>query len=277
MIIEYFRPKKIAEAIELLSKTGMNIIPIGGGSSLNHSSSDSFAVVDLQELGLNTLKKRGNYFEIGATVTLQKLLEMEGLPTAIYQVIRHEATYNLRQVATIAGTLVASDGRSPFSAALLALDASLFLAPGKERVPMQQESVDKMSLGDLIATREEFLNRRLITQVTIPLNVRLVYEYVARTPADVPIVCVALANWPSGRTRLVLGGYGSSPMLALDGIDPGGIELVARDAYSQATDQWASAEYRQEIAGVLTGRCWQKLFSEHDNDLAPLSYMNSGD
>jgi CO/xanthine dehydrogenase FAD-binding subunit len=95
----------------------------------------------------------------------------------------------------------------------------------------------------------------LITRITIPLNAHLAYETVARSPADLPIVCAAVAVWPSGRTRAVLGGFGSSPALAFDGTEAEGVEIAARAAYSQAEDQWASAEYRQEMAAVLVKRC----------------------
>ena len=83
---------------------------------------------------------------------------------------------------------------------------------------------------------------------------RLAYEYVARTPADLPIVCAAVAVWPSGRTRVVLGGYGEEPVLAMDGPDGGGAEIAAKDAYSHSEDQWATTEYRQEMAKVLVNR-----------------------
>lgn len=268
MIVEYFRPKKIKEAIELLARTSVDTLPLGGGSALNKPSGKPFAVVDLQDLGLSALTERGKMLEIGATVPLQKLLVMERLHAALHQVIRHEAAYNVRQVATVAGSLVASDGRSPFTTALMALDASLFLAPGQESIPNHDIPVDRFNLGDLIIAKEKYLTRRLITQVVIPLNVRLAYDYVARTPADRPIVCVALAQWPSGRTRLVVGGYGKAPRLAMDGIDPTGFEMTARNVYNQAYDEWASADYRQEIAGVLAGRCWQKLQSEGESELS---------
>jgi CO/xanthine dehydrogenase FAD-binding subunit len=182
-------------------------------------------------------------------LTLQDLLDyadQEGtaFPDALIRAIEHEATYNLRQVATVVGTLVAADGRSPFTAALLALDASLTLLPGEEQ----------LSLGDLLPLRAELLQGKLITQITIPLNVQLAYEYVARTPADWPIVCAALAEWPSGRVRLALGGFGNAPTLAFDGTEADGLETAARSAYSHAGDEWASADYRQDVAGVLARR-----------------------
>jgi putative selenate reductase FAD-binding subunit len=248
MIIEYYRPRTLEEAMQLLARTEPLTLPLGGGSSLNRPSPDPFAVVDLQSLGLNMVQRRGNFIDLGATVTLETLLE-EDLSPALIRSIQHEATYNLRQVGTVAGTLVAAGGRSPFATVLLALDAQLTLLPGDEQV----------SLGDLLPVRVERLGGRLITQVTLPLNTSLAYEYVARTPADLPIVCAAAAQWRSGRTRLALGGFGKAPLLAMDGPEPGGIEAAARDAYSQAGDEWASAEYRQEMAPVLARRCLQGL------------------
>src|SRR5690606_22039911 len=97
---------------------------------------------------------------------------------------------------------------------------------------------------------------------TLPLNVHLAYEYVARTPADRPVVCASVARWPSGRTRVALGGYGAAPVLVLDGPEPGGAEAAAADAYSDAEDEWASAAYRSEIASVLVRRCLEELSGE---------------
>jgi CO/xanthine dehydrogenase FAD-binding subunit len=179
------------------------------------------------------------------------------LVASLQKAINHEASYNLRQVATVAGTLVATDGRSPFTTVMLALDAQLTVQPGEELSGAHPE----IDLGDFLPLRSERLRNRLITQVTIPMNVRLAYQYVARSPADRPVVCAAVVSWPSGRTRLVLGGYGSAPLLAFDGGEPGGAEIAARSAYSQAGDEWASADYRQEMVSILTKRCLQQLTS----------------
>jgi CO/xanthine dehydrogenase FAD-binding subunit len=254
MILEYHRPSKIEEVMALLARTDPPTVLLGGGTALERFSNQPVAVVDLQAAGLDTVQRQGNMLEIGATLTLQNLADtlknekLENL-AGLQQAIGREATYNLRQVGTVAGALVAANGRSPFATAMLALDANLWLQPGDEQV----------CLGDLLPLRHERLSRRLITLITIPLNVHLAYEYVARSPADVPIVCAALAVWHSGRTRVVLGGFGSTPVLAFDGSEAEGIEIAARAAYSQAADEWASAEYRQEIAGVLAKRCANQL------------------
>ena len=256
MISEYHRPKDLDEALTLLAREEPRTMPLAGGSALNKPSKQEFAVVDLQDLGLGTIEHSGNFLKMGAALTLQELVAFNQIANlqpsqALKKVIRKEASYNLRQVASIAGTLVAAKGDSPFTTAMLALDAALTLQPGDE----------SMSLGDILPLRSEKLKGRLITQIAIPVNVQLAYEYVARTPADHPIVCAAVAIWPSGRTRLALGGYGSAPILAFDGTEMEGISIAAEDAYCDAEDEWASSDYRKDVAKVLASRCIENIQS----------------
>ncbi|RPI26445.1 MAG: hypothetical protein EHM70_19025 [Chloroflexota bacterium] len=263
MIIEYYRPQTVEEALALIQRENPVTLPMGGGSALSQPSAEPIAVVDLQALGLNQLHRRGHLLELGATMTLQQLSDAlgelsgdgDGMVPALLEVIRREATHNLRQVATVAGTLVAADGRSPFTTALLALDAALEARGGASGA----SAVEQVSLGDLLPMRAEALKGRLIVGVRLSLNLRLAYEYVARTPSDWPLVCAAAARWPSGRTRVALGGYGKAPILAMDGPQPEGAGVAAGSAYRDAADEWASAEYRQEIAATLTRRCLAQL------------------
>jgi CO/xanthine dehydrogenase FAD-binding subunit len=121
---------------------------------------------------------------------------------------------------------------------------------------------DKSNIEYQISNIGEFLPLRpttLITKIILPLNTKFAFEFVSRTPADKPIICAALTQWSSGRTRLALGGYGKSPMLAMDGTEADGLESAARNAYHEATDEWASAEYRMEVAAVLAKRCQETL------------------
>mgnify|MGYP002640101757 CR=1 FL=1 len=246
MIIEYHRPETIEAALGLLARKQPHTVPLGGGTVLNQPSDTPLAVVDVQSLGLNQIIGRGNSLEIGAAVTLQALLNAPQTPLALKDAIRHEAAFNQRHMATVAGTLVAADGRSPFAAVMLALGAELMIAG---------DTQPAISLGEFLPLRADSPTNSLITQVTIPLNTKLSYQYVARTPADVPIVCAAAVQWPSGRTRLVLGGFGKSPLLALDGPNALGAPIAARDAYSEAGDTWASAAYRSDVAETLAKRC----------------------
>jgi putative selenate reductase FAD-binding subunit len=247
MIREYHRPRTLDEALTLLNQP--DTFPLGGGTLLSQPTSDSVEVVDLQALGLNTVKKLGNNLEIGATTTLQQLLEENDCPESLKQALKLEAPLNLRNSATVAGTLVACDGRSTFTTALLAMDAKLITFISQH--PGSPWDSVTLNLGDFLPLR----TRSLITLIILPLNVKLAFEYVSRTPSDKPIVCAALAQWNSGRTRLALGGYGKSPTLAMDGTETDGVEAAARNAFHEATDEWASAEYRSDVAATLAKRC----------------------
>ena len=249
MITAYHRPKTLDEALALLTQPDAR--PLGGGTLLSHTSTslnadgtaDSVHAVDLQLLGLDSLRVNGNSLELGATLTLQSLLESEHCPEALKRALKLEAPLNIRNSATVAGTLVACDGRSTFASSLLAIDAKI------EIIVNRQSKI--VNVGEFLPLRP----RGLITSITIPLNVKLAFEYVSRTPADKPIVCVALAQWNSGRTRLAVGGFGKSPMLAMDGTASDDVATAARNAFHEATDEYGSAEYRMDVASTLAKRC----------------------
>jgi CO/xanthine dehydrogenase FAD-binding subunit len=254
MIIEYQRPKTIPETLRLLAREQPVSYALGGGTYLNRGLEGQYAVIDLQDLELGDVKTAGNQAQVGATCKLQGVLDFQGLPEDLYSCIRLEATYNLRQMRTIAGSLVTANGRSPLATVLLALDASL-------EIHQLDNAPSQVKLGDWLPLRAQGKPGKLITRIVFPTNLKMAYDYVARSPADQPIICAAVALWNSGRTRLALGGWGKAPILAMDGPEAAGLEKAALDAYSHAGDEWASAEYRQEMAGVLARRCIQRVTS----------------
>ena len=240
MITTYHRPQTLDEALALLAQP--NTFPLGGGTQLSQPQTDPVSVVDLQALGLDSLRVNGNELQIGATCTLQALYESKDCPAALKTALKLEAPINIRNSATVAGALVSSDGRSPFAASLLAMDAKMTVVSGQSSV---------VSVGEYLLSRPQ----GLVTQISIPLNVKFAFEYVSKTPADKPMVSAAVTQWSSGRTRLALGGYGKAPILAMDGTEAAGIESAAKNAYHEANDEWASAEYRMDVAATLARRC----------------------
>jgi CO/xanthine dehydrogenase FAD-binding subunit len=249
MILEYHRPRTLEAALELLSRPQPVTRPLGGGTVLSRPGPDSYAVVDLQALGLDQIVQEGNSLQIGATVTLEQCCQSAALPLALRTAAHREISLNLRLMATLAGTLVSGDGRSVLSTLLMAIDARLVWLPGDREVP----------LGDWLPVRSKALPGKLISAIRLPSNTEAWFETVSRTPDDLPQVCVAAARWPSGRTRVVVGGFGLAPLLAMDGTEAGGAVEAVRNAFSQADDAWASAIYRLEAAASLVRRCLEKI------------------
>ena len=134
---------------------------------------------------------------------------------------------------------------------MMALDAQLIWLPGEK----------KISLGDWYSSRSTWKDGKLITKISFAGNAVLELEVVNRTPDDLPIVCASAARWPSGRIRLILGGWGKQPILVADGegLSPDDASRAASDAYGEAGDAWATAEYRKEIAGALASRVIGRL------------------
>jgi CO/xanthine dehydrogenase FAD-binding subunit len=252
MITEYYRPENLDEVLALLKQNDPRPLVLGGGLYINEVIKEQIAVIDVQDLGLIEIVKKGKNLEVGAAATLQSLLISGLITPALDKAIQHQETYNRRQVATLAGTITAANGRAPVSGVLLALDAELDLMG-------QEKKVDVVKLGDYLPLRQELLAGKLITSIRIPIDLKASYHYVARSPADLPIVGCSVAIWPSGRTRVILLGYGDQPMMVFDGPESDGAEIAARDAYSEAADQWASGDYRSDVAGALVRRCLNEI------------------
>ena len=250
MITAYHRPQSLDEALQLISRTSPVTVPLGGGTILSQHHGDSIEVVDLQALSLDRISRNGKNLKLGAAVTLQALIESPECPKDMALALKLEAPLNLRNSATIAGTLVVCDGRSSFATTVLALNAQLtIMNPGSST----------MGVGEFLPLRDQLPRGFLISEMQVPLTARIAFDYVARTPADKPIVAVALAQWPSGRTRVAVGGCDSMPLLAMDGTEAQGIEPAVRNALHDARDPWGSAEYRMDAAATLARRCLERL------------------
>lgn len=249
MIKEYFRPESVEEAVQLLSKENGILKPLGGGTYLSRHQKDAFGVVDLQKAGMDQIEARGQRIAAGAMVRLNDLLDHPDVQDAVKDAILLDASLNIRNMASLGGWLISSDARSILSAVLLALDATLTWEPESNRVRM----------GNWLPMRAEEAPGVLLTEVEWWLRPHVVFEYVARSPKDRPTLIVAAAQWGSGRTRVVLGGYGEAPIVAMDGPEGQGVDVATKDAYAEAEDQWATAVYRREVASKLALRCLDRI------------------
>jgi CO/xanthine dehydrogenase FAD-binding subunit len=249
MINEYFRPKTVEEAVGLLAQEQKFRRPLAGGTKLSRKKDADFDVVDLQNVGLDSIEKRNAQLKVGSMTRLTTLLQHPDVNLEIKRAIRTDTNENICNAASVGGWVVSSGGRSILSTLLLALDTSLTCEPGPKKVP----------LGDWFPVRHLESPGLLITHLDLWNDINTTFEYVARSPKDQPTLIVAVAQWGSGRTRIALGGYGEAPIIAMDGPEGEGAEAACRDAYFDADDVWASALYRREVASRLAARCLEKI------------------
>lgn len=252
MIVELHRPEQLSDALALLSRVTPRTLPLGGGTAMPSFEDEPVALVDVQGLGLDQAEMRGVWLWLGAGMRLSAVEQHTAIQPELHRVITAEAGLNVRQMATLGGSVASADGRSALLCALLALDARLMIEPGAQEI----------ELSELIYQRSQVLRGKLITGIGLPANASLAVETVRRTPASPPMVIAAVVRWPSGRTRLAVGGAGSTPRLAMDGPEPGGIGAAAANALFDVEDFMASAEYRRAIAPVLAERALARLSSE---------------
>jgi len=242
MIKEYYRPITIEETLILL-KEPENII-LGGGTYINSRLKSNVNVVDIQDLELNFIKKDSDKILIGSFTTLQDILLCDFIPEAMKQAIILDAPLNIRNSATLGGYLVTASGVSALSTVLLASDATIHFTP----------SIGDLSYTEFLTNSSMKSGHSLITSIVIPKNITA-FRSISNTPLSRPIICASLSTKLTGKTRLALGGYGNNPLLVFDGSIEDDIVSAARSAYLQAGDEWASSQYRSEMAATLTQRC----------------------
>ncbi len=273
-IAEILFPATLAEAVQLLRRPNVKSAILAGGTRLvprqrQAGAQPLDALISLRDLPLAYVKSDETMLRIGATTTLQTLVEARECSGLLAQAAHATTSLNLRNSATLGGTLVTAEAGNPLPAALLALDATLTLyAPEARQTPLD---------GFMNYRQRLIQDGALIAEIALPLwrlVARTAYEQVARTPADMPIVCIAA----SARAGI---GHLSDVRIAAAGASPVAVRLLqaeqlvegkpltdelverASDAAARSvtpsSDHVASAEYRREMVRVLVKRTLKAL------------------
>lgn len=237
----YVRPADLASAAKVFSNN--STIPIYG-IYFDPAGVEGKVILDLQDCGLGSITTNDTSIVVGASVTLQSLLDNPSTPAALRVAIQLEDQLNRRNMRTLIDAINECDGSSPVVTVLLSMDAKLYKADGT---------------AILMADHLPFRELDLFTSIEISTSCFCVYKTINATPADRPLVGAALTKWESGRVRLVLGGTGKAPIMVVDGKGSLGIEKAAASAYLDAGDFKASKEYRSAMAATLTLQCLSEL------------------
>ena len=244
---DYHRPADLQSAQKLLQRADARVVPLNiSPRPPLDPYRDVDAVVDLSQLKLNTIKEDGDTIRIGGMTPLQELADSALLRAqaggVLCQAAHLAAHLGLRNVATLGGAILSTDGPPEVLLALLALDA------------------EQVRDGELL------IEVRFANQSQSGGGL----ARVARTPRDQAIVAaVAVIESKGGVCRLALAGVGPGPMRMasaekmLEGkpLDSKLLQSVA-DALSAEVnplpDYRGSAEYRKAMAGVLAMRAIER-------------------
>jgi CO/xanthine dehydrogenase FAD-binding subunit len=218
--------------------------------------------VDLSELGLGQIERDTNTLRLGAMTTLAAVTKDESCRSLangiLAQTARQDATINVRNAATVGGTVVVAPADSEFLLALLALGAKLnTLAPS---VPSKEATT--WSMHQFLSHPVAALNDELVIQIQIHLPVHASggLARVARTPSDHPIVAAVAVIAADTDVRIALSGVARRPLLVEFNQPEAAEEAVAQSV--AAADTWAdfrgTADYRRAMGALMAKRALEQ-------------------
>jgi carbon-monoxide dehydrogenase medium subunit len=146
---EYHRPTNLAQAVDILSRSGNGIRVIAGGTDILPLRSGVKKIdpvnhlVDISKLGLKYLKKESDCISIGAATTINTLYASPLFLSRPYKALSEAAgahsTSTIRNRATVGGNLCNASPCGDLALPLLVLDAILVAAgpEGKRYIPLE--------------------------------------------------------------------------------------------------------------------------------------------
>jgi CO/xanthine dehydrogenase FAD-binding subunit len=240
----YHRPTNVDEALQLLSRPGVNTAIVAGGTYITaHMPKMVDEVVDLQAAGLAKITYTGQGVILGAMVRLQTIVDDGRAPALLREATRREGPNTLRNAATVGGVVNGPSPESELLAALLIYDAEVQIQStnGSKSIPLTNFLRDVPSA----------VNGGLVTAVSLNFIGKTASARVARTPADSVIVAALARLGDDGKMQLALCGVDNVPVL----VNPDNVKA----AINPPNNFRGSREYRRQMAATLTQRVVSEL------------------
>ena len=253
-IREYKRAESLEEAWQLNQKKNNRVI--GGMIWLKMEKINVGTAIDLSGLGLDAIEETDESFSIGAMVTLRQLELHEGLNAytdgAMRESVRHIVGVQLRNLATVGGSIYSRFGFSDVLTMFLALNASVELYKGGI-VPLAEYAARPY-------------DRDILVRVIVPKEAaKFCYQSVRNSQTDFPVLTAA-AKTAEGYRVAIGARPGKAVLFALTPSTAETPELTAarfaaevRAQIKTESNLRGSAEYRNHLAGVLVKRTVRKL------------------
>ncbi|MBP7653027.1 FAD binding domain-containing protein [Candidatus Dependentiae bacterium] len=264
MILEFYKPQSIEEAVKFKNSSNQKNYFIGGGTELNSLifRNSDFNVISIENLGFDKLIAKNDYIEIGSSVTIQNLIESEISPLLLKSAAKQIVNRNIRNIATIGGNIGSNKSCSNLLPGLICLDANLTIATasGKSDIPVL-EYISK-EINDLII------------KINVPkknLNRKFALKNYTRNSTDISIitssVSLFLKNEVIESPIIAVGGVGKH-IIRLTSIEnlisqkklpeKSEIENEIKKCINPISDFRGSSEFKKHIAAVFTADCLYK-------------------
>lgn len=274
---EFFYPQSLHEAVQKKHEYGEAAAPIAGGTEIVPNLPPEIrCLIDVTRLGLSYIREENGGLRIGATTTMQDVAVSPAVAKLANGVLSSSCCQGwpkqVRNTATLGGNVV---GAGPFAdspPALLALDAEVLVArvEGEQRIPMHEFFLDY---------RRTAVGSGILKEIHIPqpaAQARGAFLKFSRTNVDQALVNVAvvveLDQGVCRKVRIALGAIDRTCHRLLEAeralldrpLDEDSMNNVASivaELVDPILDMRASADYRRELAGVLTRRALHQIAS----------------
>lgn len=277
---EYLAPLELEEALESLQRYGEDAKVLAGGQSLmplmNLRLARPKVIIDINRLSkLSSISAGPNGGLVIGALTRQRAIERSAtvnernpLLAAAMPLIGH---FQIRNRGTIGGSLAHADPAAELPAVSVVLGAEFVLRGARRERVIRAEDFFVDTMTTAVEPDE------LLTEIRIPgwrAGLGWAIEEISRRRGDFALVGVAAlvqidTNEACREARIALFGVGAKPvrMPRAEGMLRGRVpdqqtlleiaRIVSADL-DPDSDVHASAEYRQEVGGVLTRRALEK-------------------
>lgn len=269
-MMKYYRPETVKKTLKLLgSQTEVCTLLYFPPRAKHLSQWQGDALIDLSNLGLDTIKEKSKEIAVGSMVSFETLVKSEIIRNqwdgVLSDATHLSATGAMRNLSTVGGILLNPNFPAEVILVFLALDAMVVLLDenGKEvRIPIEA------FLDNGKPTLERGM---LIKEVILPIrkNIHCALERVSRSKSDGSIVSVVVKGELTQKTahnvRIAVFGANPAPKRYHSAESylsdkpftyklAETIEEIIQDETEAVGDYRGSAEYREAMAGVLTKR-----------------------
>lgn len=230
---DYARPDTVDEALALLAEYGDDARILAGGQSLvpmlNLRLIDPAVLIDIARIGaLDHIEDHGNFIEVGAAMTQNKLMAWPQLARKLPLVaaaLPFVGHFQTRNKGTVCGSIAHADPSSELPLALAVLGGAVVLRSARGERVVAAEAFQQDMLTTARAADE------LITAVRLPVmeGKGVAFNEVARRHGDFAILAVAAVADQRGVVQLGVGGMAGRPMT----------RAVTADGAAEAIGAWA--------------------------------------
>lgn len=260
------KPDSIDEALKILNENNKARI-LGGGAFLRLSNDLTISkAIDLYGLGLNEIREKENEFHIGSMTTIRDLETDENLnkyfSNTLSKSVENIVGVQLRNIATVGGTVCGKYGFSDLITSLLVLNTTL-----------EFQGRDNISLEMFL--RENNTEKDILKSIVINKdNSKASFKMIRNSRSDFAILNVAVSS-NDGYFKIAVGARPRVARLSYkamayintsDEISEDVIETASEIAMNElafGNNRFASSDYRRDMCKVLIRRAFMEVLNDN--------------